>query len=231
MKLSKNLNHFHSNFFGKLPFKFWIICFSSLFNITCNTIFLAFMTDLLVERYSYSAVYSGRLTSIVFFVSIISGPISGFLLGKFNRILYFIGTGILLILGSLSLIIFTDFPPIISLSIFGFAYGLLPSCIWPSVSFLVTDEQVGTAYGILTAIGSAGFFAFPYLFGKMHDYFKSYHYPTVAIAGVNLLGFLLWILLYVVDIKDDLKLQRGIRPDPEEEAVPLMSSSNHRLNF
>ena len=76
-------------------------------------------------------------------------------------------------LASLSLLgihlsfIFMQMNPIIEMIWLGVTYSLCAASLWPMVAMLVKMEQLGTAYGAMTAIQNLGIALVPLIVGKM----------------------------------------------------------------
>lgn len=84
----------------------------------------------------------------------------------------------------------------------GAAYSIYASALWPSVQMVVKPHEVGTAYGVVTAIQNGGLALFPMIVGALKTACKTYA-PWVevffsALAGV---GVASGLILYVVDRK------------------------------
>ena len=59
---------------------------------------------------------------------------------------------------------------IIPMSMMGIAFSLVPAIMWPSVSLIVPNEKLGTAYGLMTMIQNVGLFGFNILIGWANDF-------------------------------------------------------------
>ena len=79
----------------------------------------------------------------------------------------------------------------------GVAYSVYASALWPSIQMVVQKNEVGTAYGVVTAIQNGGLFLFPLIVGALKAQTGSYA-PWVevffsSLAGVGVLsGFVLY---------------------------------------
>jgi MFS family permease len=63
-------------------------------------------------------------------------------------------------------------PPILllTMSMMGIAFSLVPAVMWPSVAYLVEQSKLGTAYGLMTMIQNIGLAGFNLLVGWANDY-------------------------------------------------------------
>lgn len=58
---------------------------------------------------------------------------------------------------------------ILPMAIMGIAFSLVPAVMWPSVSLIVDNSKLGTAYGIMTMIQNIGLSSFNLLIGFIND--------------------------------------------------------------
>ena len=63
-------------------------------------------------------------------------------------------------------------PPILllTMSMMGIAFSLVPAVMWPSVAYLVEQPKLGTAYGLMTMIQNIGLTGFNLLIGWANDH-------------------------------------------------------------
>jgi len=57
----------------------------------------------------------------------------------------------------------------IPMALMGTAFSLVPAVMWPTVSLVVDNAKLGTAYGLMTMIQNIGLFGFNLLIGKVND--------------------------------------------------------------
>lgn len=56
-----------------------------------------------------------------------------------------------------------------SMAMMGVAFSLVPAVIWPSVAYIVEEQRLGTALGLMTMVQNIGMALFPYVLGKAND--------------------------------------------------------------
>jgi MFS family permease len=56
------------------------------------------------------------------------------------------------------------------MAMMGIAFSLVPAVIWPSVAYIVDQNKLGTAYGLMTVVQNMGFFVFNLLIGWANDH-------------------------------------------------------------
>lgn len=59
---------------------------------------------------------------------------------------------------------------LVTMSMMGIAFSLIPAVMWPSVAYIVDQNRLGTAYALMTLIQQIGFFILNLLIGKANDY-------------------------------------------------------------
>ena len=59
---------------------------------------------------------------------------------------------------------------LVTTSMMGIAFSLIPAVMWPSVAYIVKESRLGTAYALMTLIQQIGFFLLNLLIGRANDY-------------------------------------------------------------
>lgn len=179
--------------------------------------FQAFCPDFLHNKFNLSLKFSGMLSSLIIWGTILFTPIFGLFVDRKGKraTLMLYGSGMILVT-HLTLAL-THVTPFISMFILGISLSLVPAAMWPAVARLVEEKRLGTAYGIMTSIQNLGLFAFPILAGKITDLVNpgitiemlrdgtanlNYTYTILMFAGLGLFGFLFALLLKQEDIKN-----------------------------
>jgi MFS family permease len=88
------------------------------------------------------------------------------------------------------------------MAMMGIAFSLIPAVIWPSVAYIVPQNKLGTAYGLMTVIQNIGLFGFNLLIGWANDHGHAsaanpagYHLGMWIFSTLGLLGMLFAFLL------------------------------------
>lgn len=91
----------------------------------------------------------------------------------------------------------------IPMALMGIAFSLVPAVMWPTVSLVVDNTKLGTAYGLMTMIQNMGLFGFNLLIGGINDTCgASASNPAGYNAGMwvfSTLGFLGLIFAYFLN--------------------------------
>ena len=59
---------------------------------------------------------------------------------------------------------------LVTMSMMGIAFSLIPAVMWPSVAYIVDQSRLGTAYALMTLIQQIGFFLLNLMIGKANDF-------------------------------------------------------------
>ncbi len=95
-------------------------------------------------------------------------------------------------------------PPILllTMSMMGVAFSLIPAVMWPSVAYIVDPPKLGTAYGLMTMIQNMGLAGFNLLIGWANDHSNaSAGNPAGYRTGMwifSILGFLGVLFSYLL---------------------------------
>lgn len=187
--------------------------------------FLAYCPDLLHNKYGVTLEFSGTLSSLVIWGTIVFTPLFGWFVDKRGK------RATLMIWGSLLLVVvhlilsLTHLTPYIPMFLLGIAFSLVPAAMWPSVALIVDEKRLGTAYGMMASLQNLGLFAFPALAGYILDTTNpgvtaemvkageasfDYTYTVLMFAGLGIVGLLFSFLLKREDSKTSgFDLEKG----------------------
>lgn len=195
---------------------FWLITALCVTFYSAVFPFTAFSTDLFVDKWGYSVVTGGRITSILIFASMILSPILGGVVDKVGR------RGTMMIFGALLLIPchlmmgLTTFNPIVPMALLGFAFSLVPAALWPAVPLIVEEKSVGTAFGLITMVQNFGLAAFPWIVGSLRDATQTYTAGMMVFASLGVAGLIFALLLKRADAKAGGSLERAGLAEPAQ---------------
>jgi predicted MFS family arabinose efflux permease len=164
--------------------------------------FLAYAPDFFADKFGFTDVQSGRITSILPFATAIFTPLFGFLIDRYGR------SATAMIFGSLALFTvhalfgLTNILPYVPMIFLGIAFSLVPAAMWPSMVKLVDEKKIGTAYGLMYSIQNLGLWGFPILAGMILDATNpgnpevtDYTMTILMFAGLGLLGLFFSFML------------------------------------
>jgi MFS family permease len=89
------------------------------------------------------------------------------------------------------------------LILLGFTYSIYVSALWSSIPYCCKAKQVGTAYGIATAVQNGGLALGPVIVGVIEDNTKDFKDGfggvSIFLMGVSVIGTIFGFILYFVD--------------------------------
>jgi MFS family permease len=129
-------------------------------------------------------------------------PFAGRMVDKIGKRATLMIIGSLIMIPSHLMMGVTKIYPAFPMIALGAAFVLVPAALWPSIPLIVRKEQVGTAFGLLTAIQNIGLGLFPLLNGLMRDITKSYTSSQVMFASLGIFGLIIAMLLKKADAKE-----------------------------
>jgi len=59
---------------------------------------------------------------------------------------------------------------LVTMSMMGIAFSLIPAIMWPSVAYIVGESRLGTSYALMTLIQQIGFFLLNLMIGHANDF-------------------------------------------------------------
>ncbi|OAF67794.1 hypothetical protein A3Q56_04488, partial [Intoshia linei] len=145
----------------------------------------------------------GVVTGTVFIIASVASPIIGFLVDFFGCSIYWMQSGLAMILIAHILFCFTFIPPMFQSVLIAFSLCFVGCTLWPMVALTVNREHLGTALGLTQSIQNLGLSTISILVGyisKTYGYTMS-EYFFIIIAT---LALLISYLLHLSDMKNGL---------------------------
>jgi MFS family permease len=113
---------------------------------------------------------AGEMNGYVFLAAIVATPLFGFMVDKLGRRSIAMFVGSFLLLACFPTLLFTDWSLWATTVMIGIAFSLVPAVLWPSVPYLVEEQRLGTAYGLMTMIQNIGLTVFNLGAGALNDW-------------------------------------------------------------
>ena len=145
--------------------------------------FVKYAPDLLSNKFGLDSELAGKITSILPFGTILFTPLFGLFADNRGK------SASLMLYGSILLIVvhltfaLTTITPYIPMFLLGVAFSLIPAAMWPSVTKIVPEHRLGSAYGLMFSVQNLGLWAFPILIGKVLDISNPEVTPEALKAG------------------------------------------------
>ena len=139
--------------------------------------------------------HASSYASLLPLSAMIATPLLGLLSDRIGRRASLMLMAALLLCPVYLVLAYTFVPLWIPLLMMGIAFAVIPAVMWPSVSYLVPQSRLGTAYALMTLIEQLGFFCLNLLIGSTNDrehagpgHLAGYHtgmwiFTVVAVAG------------------------------------------------
>ncbi len=152
---------------------------------------------------------AGGITSIIIFASMVLAPFAGQMVDKIGKRATLMIIGSLLMIPSHLLMGLTKIYPVYPMIALGAAFVLVPAALWPSIPLIVRKENVGTAFGLMTAIQNIGLALFPLLNGLLRDITQSYTSSMIMFASLGIFGLIFAIGLKRADAREGGGLEKA----------------------
>jgi len=160
--------------------------------------FIKYAPDLLSNKFGINLEQAGWIVSVLPFGTILFTPLFGIYTDRRGK------SASVMILGSFLLVIvhcmfsLTRISPYIPMFLLGVAFSLIPAAMWPSVTKIVSENRLGTAYGLMFSIQNIGLWAFPILIGRVLDISNPGITPEMIGAGASVYDYTKPILMLAV---------------------------------
>ena len=182
--------------------------------------FLKFGADLMVNKFGVSESLAGTIPALLPFGNILLTPIFGTIYDRKGKgaSIMIMGSILLIIVHALFAVPFLTNPitAIVLVLILGVGFSLVPSAMWPSVTKIVPERQLGTAFALIFWVQNWGLMGVPKLIGWVLDKYcitgqvvrdgltvNTYDYtlPMIIFAGFGVLALVFAFLLKAEDKK------------------------------
>ncbi|NLZ94894.1 MAG: major facilitator superfamily domain-containing protein 1 [Bacteroidales bacterium] len=188
--------------------------------------FLKFGADLMVNKFGVSESLAGTIPALLPFGNILLTPLFGTIYDRKGKgaSIMIIGSILLILVHTLFAVPFLSNPiiAIVLVLILGVGFSLVPSAMWPSVTKIVPERQLGTAFALIFWVQNWGLMGVPKLIGWVLDKFcvtgqvmrdgllvNTYDYtlPMIIFASFGVLALVFAFLLKAEDKKKGYGLE------------------------
>ncbi|PLX21078.1 MAG: oxalate:formate antiporter [Salinivirgaceae bacterium] len=164
--------------------------------------FVSYAPDFFADKFGYTAIQSGQVTSLLPIGTAFFTPFFGFIIDRYGKSATAMIIGSLIVLAVHLTFAFTTLSPYVPVIFLGIAFSLVPAAMWPSMVRLVKESRIGTAYGIMYSVQNLGLWGIPLLAGIILDKTNpgnpevaDYTATMIMFAGLGLLGLVFSLLL------------------------------------
>lgn len=168
----------------------------------CSIIsFKKFATSILIPRFDLPAESASLMVSLIPFSTVIFAPLFGSLVDKVGKGTRWMIAGSVLVLIAHIIIAFA--PEGVSgfgyagIAILGVGYSIVPAALWPTVSKIVPEKNLGTAYSLIYWIQNMGMLLVPVAVGFI---FRNTESGKIAALHSEYVFLALCVLAIVVSL-------------------------------
>jgi MFS family permease len=142
--------------------------------VTFYSVIFPFRSTFAIEYFQnahgLSLQRAGEMNGYVFLAAIFATPVFGLMVDRLGRRSIAMFVGSLLLLAVFPTLLYTRWDLWITTVLIGIAFSLVPAVLWPSVPYLVEDQRLGTAYGLMTMLQAVGLTTFNLVAGMLNDW-------------------------------------------------------------
>jgi MFS family permease len=131
--------------------------------------FQTFAVKFFMDTHGVSRETGGFLSSMLTLFAMVCTPLFGLMVDKVGKRSLFMMFGSLLLIPVYLLMAYTHVSLYVPMAMMGIAFSLIPAIMWPSVAYVVEENKLGTAYGLMTLIQNVGLAGFNLVIGWAND--------------------------------------------------------------
>ena len=132
--------------------------------------FQTFAIKFFQEAHGATREYGGDLSAMITLFAMVFTPIFGYLVDRIGKRSLFMMFGSLLLVPVYLMMAYVDVSLRVPMAMMGIAFSLVPAVMWPSVAYIVEENKLGTAFGLMTMVQNIGLFGFNLIIGWANDY-------------------------------------------------------------
>lgn len=118
--------------------------------------FISLGSNFFKNKWEHTPKEANLINSVVYIVSAVTSPFIGLWVDLVGRNLIFLIVASILVTMAHMLLAVTFINLWIPMLMFGFGYSIMCSALWPLVAFVVPQDKLGTAYGVMQSIQNLG---------------------------------------------------------------------------
>lgn len=177
---------------------FWTIAILHVMFINVFHLFQNVSSSFLYQRYGYSIVKSGIVSSVSH-SCVIFAPFIGLFIDQFGGRMFLIIISSLISILAYTLMIFTETDPIVSMVLISICLSFTPTILIAAVAKSVSRKSFGAAFGIIEITDAIGASVGNIIIGYLRDRTGSYDADMLLLLGMAVVTLLLSILLIFED--------------------------------
>lgn len=131
--------------------------------------FQTFAVKFFQEVHGVTREEGGFLSSMLTLFAMICTPLFGLLVDRVAHRARFMMFGSLLLIPVYWMMAHTKVSLYVPMAMMGVSFSLIPAVMWPSVAYIVGQQRLGTAYGLMTMVQNIGLAGFNLAIGWVND--------------------------------------------------------------
>ncbi len=219
--------HFSELF--KLPGKFWVLCVICVSYYVAVFPFVSLGQVFFMRKYEMDHVDANFINGLVYLISAFASPAFGVLIDRTGRNVSYVYGAVTASLISHCLLALTFVNPYVPIIILGLAYSLLASALWPMCTYIVSSDQLGTAFGFMQAIQNLGLAVIAMLSGLIVDE-EGYLWLEIFFISWLSVALAMTLWLWVWDYRTNGVLNMSVTKRREYEAQQAFLQEQNKLN-
>jgi MFS family permease len=173
---------------------YWLIVGLCLVFYSAVFPFRSFAVKFFMDGHGASRELGGFLNSVLPLSAMVATPLFGLLVDRVGRRALFMLVGSSLLVPAFILLAPGPQAPVtlyLPIALLGIAFSLVPAVMWPSVTYVVEESRLGTAYALMTLVQQIGVLVMNWALGWTNDVSgASPGNPAGYAAGMWLLSML-----------------------------------------
>ncbi len=154
----------------KFGVSYWYIVALCILFYSAIFPFETFGIKFFMDAHGASRAMGGNLLGMLTVFTMFGTPLFGFFVDRIGKRALLMMFGSVLLIPVYLMMGYTSITLYVPMAMMGFAFALIPAVMWPSVAYIVGQEKLGTAYGLMTMIQNIGLFGFNVLIGWANDH-------------------------------------------------------------
>jgi MFS family permease len=214
---------------------FWYIGILCVLFYSAVFPFLKYATDLMIQKFNISENWAGIIPGMLPFGTLFLTPFFGNLYDRKGKgaTIMIMGSIMIIAVHALFAIPFLNawIIAFLLMIVLGIGFSLVPSAMWPSVSKIIPEKQLGSAYALIFWIQNWGLMGVPYLIGWVLEKYcitghivrdgstmTTYNYtvPMIIFSGFGVLALVFAFLLKI----EDKKMGYGLELPNVKKEIP-----------
>jgi len=187
----------------KFGLSYWYIVALCILFYSAIFPFETFAIKFFMDVHHTSRAAGGTLLGMLTAFTMFGTPTFGLFVDRVGKRAMLMMFGSLLLIPVYLMMAYTSISLYVPMAMMGVAFALIPAVMWPSVAYIVGQEKLGTAYGLMTMIQNIGLFGFNVLIGWANDHAgasaanpQGYNLGMQIFSVLGVLGMLFAFLLH-----------------------------------